>query len=202
MQHSLWWNRPRRYVVLTPSPYRRAAWFPANQEKQIGKRTFYQPSQTHPHLFLFHSDMTNSNPCWKKWGGAWWCWTSHATEGMHQWTSPVECSVCHLLTGKTVLTSGLSSPWRLSNRYPLNISFAKSTAPLNVQVRSGVNGEPLNVIGMRKLIAIMTRIFNALAPCNATSITSERTTLRGIRWSRCFMALSEPMRRAINLIIR
>jgi len=59
----------------------------------------------------------------------------------------------------------------------------KRTRPLNTQVRIGVKREPLKVVGMKKFKAIIVRIFNALAPCNATRVVNDNMTLSGMRRS-------------------
>ncbi len=61
----------------------------------------------------------------------------------------------------------------------------KRTIPLNTQVRIGVTREPLKVVGMKKFKAIIVRTFNALVPCNATSVINDNMMLSGMRWSWC-----------------
>jgi len=68
-----------------------------------------------------------------------------------------------------------------SKGYPWKVTFRNRIHGLNIQVRIGVKREPRNTTGIAKFNVIIIRIFNELVPCNATSITREKTRLNGIR---------------------
>ena len=100
---------------------------------------------------------------------------------IHRGKSPVrrlERTICY---HQRKLTRNANGGNTSPKGYPWKATFRNRILGLNIQVRIGVKRDPWNTTGIAKFDDIIIRIFSELVPCNATSITREKTTLNGIR---------------------